>query len=217
MDNNSMNDIAILRAADTVRHPHRSGSRRPQTRAAAALLAAGRPVIISAAGQTALVLGAATITAASVADLIRHSSGFVQVALTRRRCDTLLIPAAATINPGASGAAGQCVAVDAARGITTGISAADRAHTIRLLCDPATTPDDLTRPGHVVPVRADLPDPWVPEPLPANLGLDLSVAALPIPGVAYAELTSERDPLHPIRIDEAHLLARRMGTIVVSG
>ena len=46
------------------------------------------------------------------------------------------------------------VSVDARDGVTTGISAADRAHTIRLLADPATTSDDLARPGHVFPLRA---------------------------------------------------------------
>ena len=46
------------------------------------------------------------------------------------------------------------VTVDAREGVTTGISAADRAHTIRLLADPTTTPTDLSRPGHVVPLRA---------------------------------------------------------------
>ena len=44
--------------------------------------------------------------------------------------------------------------VDAREGVTTGISAADRAHTIALLADPATSPADLARPGHVVPLRA---------------------------------------------------------------
>ena len=46
------------------------------------------------------------------------------------------------------------VTVDAREGVSTGISAADRAHTIRLLADPATEPADLSRPGHVVPLRA---------------------------------------------------------------
>src|SRR3712207_7720311 len=47
------------------------------------------------------------------------------------------------------------VTVDAKAGITTGISAADRARTIALLADPATDPGDLVRPGHVLPLRAD--------------------------------------------------------------
>jgi 3,4-dihydroxy 2-butanone 4-phosphate synthase/GTP cyclohydrolase II len=46
------------------------------------------------------------------------------------------------------------VSVDAARGVTTGISAADRAKTIRILADPASRPEDLARPGHVFPLRA---------------------------------------------------------------
>jgi 3,4-dihydroxy 2-butanone 4-phosphate synthase/GTP cyclohydrolase II len=47
------------------------------------------------------------------------------------------------------------VTVDAADRLTTGISASDRAHTLRVLADPATRPEGLTRPGHILPLRAD--------------------------------------------------------------
>ncbi|GAA5162576.1 3,4-dihydroxy-2-butanone-4-phosphate synthase [Amycolatopsis dongchuanensis] len=56
------------------------------------------------------------------------------------------------------------VSVDAANGITTGISAADRAHCARLLADPATRPEDLRRPGHVLPIRVPA------DPAPAGYG-----------------------------------------------
>ncbi|PBC35709.1 3,4-dihydroxy-2-butanone 4-phosphate synthase [Rhodococcus sp. ACS1] len=98
-----------------------------------------------------IVFPAVRVSTADVAFAIRHSSGFLQVALPSDHCDALLLPAQQGAAPGAE----QCVTVDAATGITTGISAADRARTIRLLASPDASPASFSRPGHVVPLRTD--------------------------------------------------------------
>lgn len=88
----------------------------------------------------------------TTAFVIRHSSGFLQVALPADRCDELGLSAQCGSSP--SGIP-QCVSVDSSAGIGTGISATDRAATIRLLASSSSAPQSFTRPGHVVPVRVD--------------------------------------------------------------
>jgi 3,4-dihydroxy 2-butanone 4-phosphate synthase/GTP cyclohydrolase II len=113
----------------------------------------GRPAVLIADGEGVLVLAAEAATPSRVAFFVRHTSGFLTVALTGTDCDRLGLP---PMPPTSWARAGidQCVAVDAAHGMSTGISATDRARTIALLADPATGPADLNRPGHVIPVRA---------------------------------------------------------------
>jgi 3,4-dihydroxy 2-butanone 4-phosphate synthase / GTP cyclohydrolase II len=98
-----------------------------------------------------LVLAGESATTSRVAFFVRHTSGFLCVALPGAACDRLRLPPMP--GPGAA-ATDQRVSVDAARGVGTGISARDRARTIAELADPASTPNDFTRPGHVVPLRA---------------------------------------------------------------
>ncbi len=100
-----------------------------------------------------LVLAAEHATAEKVGFLVRHTSGLICVPLTGERLDLLGLPLMVPDNSEAHRTA-FTVSVDAKRGTTTGISAADRATTIRALVDPATRPDDLARPGHVFPLRA---------------------------------------------------------------
>lgn len=113
----------------------------------------GRPAALTADGEGVLVLAAEAATPSLIAFFVRHTSGFLTVALTGTDCDRLRLPPmppTSWVRPGVD----QCVAVDAAHGVSTGISATDRARTIALLADPATAPADLHRPGHVVPIRA---------------------------------------------------------------
>ncbi|MFL6137112.1 MAG: bifunctional 3,4-dihydroxy-2-butanone-4-phosphate synthase/GTP cyclohydrolase II [Frankiaceae bacterium] len=120
-------------------------------------IAAGRPVVVvddeGRENEGDLVLAAELATSELLAFVVRHTSGFVCVALPGADCDRLDLPPMRAVNEDARGTA-YTVTVDARHGIATGISAADRARTIRLLADPATGPADLTRPGHVVPLRA---------------------------------------------------------------
>ncbi|GAC70363.1 3,4-dihydroxy-2-butanone-4-phosphate synthase [Gordonia soli] len=98
------------------------------------------------------VVGAADrITTHDIALMVRHGSGFLQVAMRDAWCDHLRIPPVAPTPDRL--ASQQCVGVDAVVGTTTGISAADRARTIATLGDADAIPSDLSRPGHVIPVR----------------------------------------------------------------
>jgi 3,4-dihydroxy-2-butanone 4-phosphate synthase len=106
------------------------------------------------AGTSYLVDAATTVTAARTAFMIRHSSGLLCVAMPASACDRLGIP----LMPWASSGGlfpGAAVAVDATNGISTGISAADRARTIGILGNSDSEYTDLTRPGHVIPIRVD--------------------------------------------------------------
>lgn len=101
----------------------------------------------------AVVFAAQFADARNVATMVRETSGFICVAMTGPRLDTLMIP------PQHAGhaqlASGFGVSVDLRHNEGTGISARDRAETIRALADARTSADDLVRPGHVVPVNAD--------------------------------------------------------------
>ncbi|MFW0783925.1 3,4-dihydroxy-2-butanone-4-phosphate synthase [Gordonia sp. CPCC 206044] len=123
--------------------------------AALAELASGATVVVfdDRDDQADLVLAAEHATTAELEFMIRHTGGFVQVALTHSDCVRLQLPPMWGLND-ANVQSGPTVTVDAAAGIGTGISAADRALTIRTVADPTTRPDDLTRPGHVAPVKA---------------------------------------------------------------
>ncbi|GAB2446367.1 bifunctional 3,4-dihydroxy-2-butanone-4-phosphate synthase/GTP cyclohydrolase II [Nocardia tengchongensis] len=101
-----------------------------------------------------LILAAEHATAADIAFLVRHTSGVICVPMTGEDCDRLGLPPMTAVNEDPKGTA-YTVSVDAVTGVSTGISAADRAHTMRLLADPRTTAAQLSRPGHVFPLRAN--------------------------------------------------------------
>jgi 3,4-dihydroxy 2-butanone 4-phosphate synthase/GTP cyclohydrolase II len=120
-------------------------------------IAAGRPVVVvdgeDRENEGDLIVAADRITASMMAFVVRHTSGYVCVALPAEECDRLGLPPAHISNDDRFATAYR-VAVDAAEGVTTGISARDRAHTARMLAASSTTPEELTRPGHVVPLAA---------------------------------------------------------------
>jgi 3,4-dihydroxy 2-butanone 4-phosphate synthase/GTP cyclohydrolase II len=100
-----------------------------------------------------LILAARFATTESIAFVVRHTGGVVCCALPGPRLDALGIPPMVVVNEDAKGTAFG-VTVDATAGTTTGISASDRAATLRALADPASTPGSFRRPGHVFPLRA---------------------------------------------------------------
>ncbi|WP_019971035.1 3,4-dihydroxy-2-butanone-4-phosphate synthase [Mycobacterium sp. 141] len=114
--------------------------------------AAGLPAVFLDEGGALLAFPAATATTAQLHFAISHSSGIVHAAMPSSLLDRLRIPDQPILASENSGAS-FTVAVDAASGIGTGISARDRAHTMRVLADPGTVADDVTRPGHILPVR----------------------------------------------------------------
>ena len=100
-----------------------------------------------------LTLAAEKITPEIINFMATHGRGLICAALTPARCDHLNLPLMAPHNTSNFGT-GFCVSVDARQGVSTGISAGDRALTIQALVNPATKPADLSRPGHMFPLRA---------------------------------------------------------------
>ena len=99
-----------------------------------------------------LIMAAEDATAESMAFFLEHTSGVICTPLEATRADELDLPLMVIANTEAQRTA-FTVTVDYRHGTTTGISAADRAATIRSLIDPATKPTDLNRPGHIFPLR----------------------------------------------------------------
>jgi 3,4-dihydroxy 2-butanone 4-phosphate synthase/GTP cyclohydrolase II len=100
-----------------------------------------------------LTLAAEHTTPEAINFMAVHGRGLVCLALAPEICDRLNLPLMSQRNTSQFGTA-FCEAIDAAEGVTTGISAADRARTIQVAIDPASQPADLARPGHVFPLRA---------------------------------------------------------------
>jgi 3,4-dihydroxy 2-butanone 4-phosphate synthase/3,4-dihydroxy 2-butanone 4-phosphate synthase/GTP cyclohydrolase II len=120
-------------------------------------IAAGRPVLVvdneDRENEGDIIFAAQHATPALMGWTIRYSSGVICVPLDGSRADALALPPMVDINEDAKGTA-YTVSCDAAVGVSTGISATDRALTARILADPGTEPAALTRPGHVFPLRA---------------------------------------------------------------
>ena len=120
-------------------------------------LRTGRPVLVlddeGRENVGDVILSATTLTTQWMGWTIRHTSGYICAPLPESTADGLGLPPMVADNQDPRGTA-YTVTVDAAEGVTTGISAADRTHTIRLLAREGSTASDFTRPGHVVPLRA---------------------------------------------------------------
>src|SRR6266536_615225 len=100
-----------------------------------------------------LTLAAERVTPEAINFMVKYGRGLVCLAMTEERLEHLRIGPMTAENTSQYGTA-FCEAIDARDGVTTGISAYDRAHTIKVAIDPATRPLDLARPGHVFPLRA---------------------------------------------------------------
>src|ERR1700719_2993364 len=100
-----------------------------------------------------LTLAAEKVTPEAINFMARFGRGLVCLAMTEERLEHLNIGPMTSENTSQFGTA-FCEAIDARAGVTTGISAYDRARTIQVAIDPATRPSDLARPGHVFPLRA---------------------------------------------------------------
>ncbi len=100
-----------------------------------------------------LTMAAEKITPEAINFMAKFGRGLVCLTLTEQRCDELHLPLMSPINTSLHGTA-FCEAIDARLGVTTGISASDRAITILTAVDPKTKPQDLARPGHIFPLRA---------------------------------------------------------------
>lgn len=124
---------------------------------AIAEIARGRAVIVvddpGRENEGDLIFAASLATPDLVAMCVRYTSGVLCAAIDAASCDRLQLPQMVVHGDEAMGTA-YTVSIDVKNGTTTGISASDRAATIRALADPDTRPGDLARPGHVFPLRA---------------------------------------------------------------
>ncbi|WP_433574800.1 bifunctional 3,4-dihydroxy-2-butanone-4-phosphate synthase/GTP cyclohydrolase II [Nocardia brasiliensis] len=177
---------------------------------------AGRPVVVlddeGRENEGDLILAGAFATAETIGMMVRHGSGVICVALPGRTLDRLRIPPMIQHNEDPKGTA-FTVSVDARHGVSTGISAADRAETIRVLTDPLSRPEDLNRPGHVFPLRG-VPGGVLRRPGHTEASLDLAQLA----GVSAAGVLCElvNDDGSVMRRPGLEAFARGHGLSIVS-
>jgi len=117
----------------------------------------GRPVIVAddegRENEGDVIISAELASQEWIAWMVKVSSGFICAPMTNEIADKLQLPLMVAVNEDPRGTA-YTISVDAADRLSTGISAADRSHTLRVLADPASTPASLHRPGHILPLRA---------------------------------------------------------------
>ncbi len=164
---------------------------------ALAALAAGRPVLVTddadRENEGDVVLPAALATEEWMGWTVRWTSGMICVPMPAERAAELALPPMVERNED-SLRTDYTVSVDAAAGVGTGISAADRARTARVLADPTSVPADLIRPGHVFPLRAR-PGGVLERPGHTEAAVDLCrLAGLP-PVAVISELVTDAGPV----------------------
>lgn len=117
----------------------------------------GRPIIVAddegRENEGDIIIAAELASQEWIAWMVKHSSGFICAPMTNEIADRLDLPPMVAVNEDPRGTA-YTVSVDAADRLSTGISAADRSHTLRVLANPDSTPASLHRPGHILPLRA---------------------------------------------------------------
>src|ERR1700704_1990607 len=100
-----------------------------------------------------LTIAAQFVTPEAINFMAKEGRGLICLALSPKRCDELGLDLMAAKNESAFETA-FTVSIEARSGVSTGISAADRAHTIQVAIDPSTSPRELVQPGHVFPLKA---------------------------------------------------------------
>ncbi len=135
-----------------------------------------------------LILAAEKVTAEKIAFMVRHTSGLICLPAEGSRLDELGLPLMVMENTDSHKTA-FTVSIDYTHGTTTGISAADRATTIRAVADPGTRPTDLARPGHVFPLRYCSGGVLV-RPGHTEAGVDLARLAGLFPAAALCEVVT---------------------------
>jgi 3,4-dihydroxy 2-butanone 4-phosphate synthase/GTP cyclohydrolase II len=161
-----------------------------------------------------LIFAAELATPELIAFMVRYTSGYICVPITENEADRLDLPPMFRVNQDRRGTA-YTVTVDAREGVSTGISASDRAHTIQLLADPRSTAADFSRPGHVVPLRAK--DGGVlRRPGHTEAAVDLAVLAGLQPVGVLCEIVSEKDPAGMAHAEELRNFADEHGLAMIS-
>jgi 3,4-dihydroxy 2-butanone 4-phosphate synthase / GTP cyclohydrolase II len=185
---------------------------------AIAEIAAGRPVVVvddeDRENEGDLIFAAELATPELIAFMVRYTSGYVCVPITDADADRLDLPPMVRTNQDKRGTA-YTVTVDAREGVTTGISASDRCHTIKLLAHPDTTSADLSRPGHIVPLRAKEGG-VLRRPGHTEAAVDLATLAGLRPAGVLCEIVSEKDPSGMAQSEELRAFADEHGLVMIS-
>src|SRR4051794_31603293 len=181
-------------------------------------IAAGKPVVVvddaARENEGDLICAAEMATPELVAFMVRYTSGYICVPLTESICDRLDLPPMYHTNQDRRGTA-YTVSVDAREGTTTGISAHDRATTMRALADPASSAIDFTRPGHVVPLRAKAGG-VLRRPGHTEAAIDLCRLAGLRPAGVLCEIVSQKDVEDMARLDELEVFAAEHDLALIS-
>jgi 3,4-dihydroxy 2-butanone 4-phosphate synthase/GTP cyclohydrolase II len=176
----------------------------------------GRPIVVvddeDRENEGDLILAASAASADRVGFMIRHTSGYICVGMTGDVLDRLDLPPMTAVNEDARGTA-YAVSVDARDVESTGISAADRARTIKVLADSATEPWELTRPGHVMPLRA-VPGGVLRRAGHTEAAVDLATLAGMSPAGALCELVNDDGTM--MRAPECRAFADEHGLVMIS-
>jgi 3,4-dihydroxy 2-butanone 4-phosphate synthase / GTP cyclohydrolase II len=159
-----------------------------------------------------LIMAAEAVTPEKIAFFVRHTSGVICHSTTAERLDALELPLMVAANDESQRTA-FTISVDARRGTTTGISAADRAATIRALVDPATRPEDLTRPGHIFPLRY-APGGVLKRAGHTEAAVDLAVLAGLQPAGVLCEIVNDDGTM--ARLPELEAFAAEHGLLLIS-
>jgi 3,4-dihydroxy 2-butanone 4-phosphate synthase/GTP cyclohydrolase II len=163
-----------------------------------------------------LIMAADACTPKDMATIVRYSSGVICIAMEGKQMDQLKLPAMVINNEDPKSTAFS-VSVDATKehGITTGISAADRAKTVNLLADPNMKAKDFSRPGHIFPLRAREGGVLARDGH-TEAAVDLSVLAGRSPSGILCEIVSEENPVEMARLPELKRFCKKHGFVMTS-
>ena len=161
-----------------------------------------------------LIFAAELATPELMAFMVRYTSGYICVPVREEDCERLDLPPMYHTNQDKRGTA-YTVSVDARDGVGTGISAVDRARTMRLLADPKATASDFTRPGHVVPLRAKEGG-VLRRPGHTEAAIDLTRLAGLHPAGVLCEIVSQKDLGDMARLEELEVFAGEHDLTLIS-
>ena len=179
-------------------------------------LKAGKPVLVvdhrNRENEGDAIMAAQFASPEWISWMVNHTSGFLCAPMSESLANRLELPLMTNNNQDRYRTQ-YTVSVDAASGVTTGISAADRAHTLRILADPDSQPEHLIRPGHVIPLRAH-PDGVFGRPGHTEATVDLLKLAGLTPVGVIAEMVSSDGTM--MRLTELQEVGAKEGLPVIS-
>ncbi|AZV39092.1 3,4-dihydroxy-2-butanone-4-phosphate synthase [Komagataeibacter xylinus] len=159
-----------------------------------------------------LVMAAELVTPDAMNFMVTHARGLVCMPMSPERITQLNLPMMTQVNTCPRGTA-FTVSIEAREGVTTGISAADRAETVLVAAAPDAKPEDLVSPGHIFPLRA-VPGGTVARPGHTEASVDLARMAGLIPAAVICEIMNEDGTM--ARMDDLRPYAKRHGLQILS-